>query len=67
MTLRQWYKGMAMQALVNATNSNPLRAKVLSEDADREGIGITESTVKMAAAIADAMVAEDREAHDDDK
>jgi hypothetical protein len=58
MTLRDYFAAAAMQGIVVGVNSNPLRAQIAAQDADREGITITKSTAAMAYDVADAMIAE---------
>lgn len=55
MTIRQLYKGMAMDAALHHKN-------MLKRIAYQEGIDPTESVARICAEIADAMIAEDEEA-----
>jgi hypothetical protein len=57
MSLRDWFAGQALIGLVAGINTNPLRAHILTKDADAHGETLTGSTAGMAYELADAMLA----------
>lgn len=57
MSLRDWFAGQALGALILLT-SNPLRASIVLEDARRNNERPTNNIVRQAFDFADAMLAE---------
>jgi hypothetical protein len=55
MTMRQWYKGMALDASLH-------NRSILKRIAYQEGIDPGPSVARFCAEVADAMIAEDEEA-----
>jgi hypothetical protein len=56
MTLRDWYAGMAMQAIISNPNENIISAiQCLMEEIN---VGLGEATASMAGEYADAMIKE---------
>lgn len=57
MSLRDWFAGQAMNALVNAINSSSERAALCCETESETGMAPSIQTAQMAYELADAMLA----------
>lgn len=56
-TLRDLFAAFALAGIVAGVNTNPLRAKILSDDAELMGESACASTAGQAYELADAMLA----------